>query len=490
MSNARPDGPTCIADALVLADAHGEPRRGSLLIEGGSIAAIANGEDAAALRARARHVVEAGGLVAMPGLVNAHHHAYANVLRGTENSLPLELWALYTVAFGRALDGEAIRLAILLGAAEMLRAGVTACIDHFPHVGFAEAAYRAHRESGMRVGFAPFLHDIHDHDFLAIDLPGDLRARLGGAGFPPHERIAALFDGMVAQARGDGDRVAILLGPNAPQRCSPALLDLWRRLRDRHGLVVHTHLLETWAQAAASRAKWPGGLVGEMERQGLLHEGLAVAHAVWLTDAERELLARHRVVVSHNPASNLMIGSGIMPFATHRALGVTMGLGSDSANTGGGADLFEIMRLAMMLPRVATRDWDAWPKPAEVLAMATAGGAAALGRARELGRLEAGARADLVLLDLSISAAAAAAPSTATIVQHGGPAAVRAVMVDGAWALRDGRILAFDEGKVRGDFAAFAPRILAAAAPALGLAREVAEAIGRSPAIRAAPPSH
>ncbi|MBL8837181.1 MAG: amidohydrolase family protein [Alphaproteobacteria bacterium] len=487
MSNGLPDRPLCISGGLILADAAGEPHRGTLLVERGRIAAVAHGPAEAALESLAADRVDASGLVVMPGLVNAHHHAYANVLRGTENSLPLELWALYTVAFGRALDAQAIRLAILLGAAEMLRAGVTACIDHFPHVGLAEHAYCAHRESGMRVGFAPFLHDIHDHDFLAVEMTDDLRARLAGAGFPTRERLGALFDGLVSQSRGDGDRVAILLGPNAPQRCSPELQTLWRTLRDRHGLVVHTHLLETYAQAAGSRARWAGGLVGEMERQGLLHEGLGVAHGVWLTDREREILARHHVAVSHNPASNLMLGSGIMPYAAHRALGITMGLGSDSANTGGGADLFEIMRLAMMLPRVATRDWTAWPKPAEVLAMATQGGAAMLGRSRELGRLAPGMRADLVLLDLSGSAAIAARPSVATIVQHGGPAAVRAVMVDGAWALRNGHILAFDEDAVRREFAAFAPRILAEAEPGLVLAREAAEAIGRSAAVRTNP---
>src|SRR4030095_5281811 len=138
-------------------------------------------------------------------------HAYANVLRGTENSLPLELWALYTVAYGRALDAEVIRLAILLGAAEMIRAGVTACIDHFPHVGNAPAAYAAHRASGMRVGFAPFLHDIHDHDFLGFDLPPELRARLTTP-FMPRERLAALFRNLAAQARRDGGPVTILLG--------------------------------------------------------------------------------------------------------------------------------------------------------------------------------------------------------------------------------------------------------------------------------------
>jgi 5-methylthioadenosine/S-adenosylhomocysteine deaminase len=267
--------------ARVLRDSSAAPELATILVEAGRIAAIAGGEDGARLAARAAERVEAPTLIAMPGLVNAHHHAYANVLRGTENSLPLELWALYTVAYGRALDAAALRLAILLGAAEMIRGGVTACIDHFPHVGHAEAAYAAHRASGMRIGFAPFLHDVHDHDFLGFDLPPALHARLTTP-FPPHARLAALFRDLAAQARGDGLLVTILLGPNAPQRCTPDLLALWRTLRDELGLGVHTHLLETRPQALRSRARWPGGLVAEMERQGLLMPGLGVAHAIWL----------------------------------------------------------------------------------------------------------------------------------------------------------------------------------------------------------------
>jgi 5-methylthioadenosine/S-adenosylhomocysteine deaminase len=459
----------CIT-ARVLRDWSARPEPAAILVEDARIVAVETGENGARLAARAAARVDAPDLIAMPGMVNAHHHAYANVLRGTENSLPLELWALYTVAYGRALDAEVIRLAILLGAAEMIRAGVTACIDHFPHVGNAPAAYAAHRASGMRVGFAPFLHDIHDHDFLGFDLPAELRARLTTP-FQPHERLAALFRDLAAQARRDGGPVAILLGPNAPQRCSPALLALWRGLRDELGLGVHTHLLETRPQAMRSRKVWKGGLVGEMERQGLLAPGLGVAHGIWLLPEERDLLARHGVAVSHNPASNLMLGSGAMPFADYRARGVTMALGSDSANTGGAANPFELMRLAMMLPRLATRDWEAWPTPREVFRMATEGGAAMLGR-RDIGRIAPGAAADIVLLDPSGSEFAAAEVGVDAIVQHGNRGAVRAVMIDGRWVYRNGRILAFDEDQVRRDFAGRAPAIMAGAAAGLALTRE------------------
>ncbi|MBI3709557.1 MAG: amidohydrolase family protein, partial [Proteobacteria bacterium] len=365
-----------------------------------------------------------------------------------------------------------IRLAILLGAAEMIRSGVTAYIDHFPHLRQAEAAYAAHREAGLRVGFAPFLHDIHDHDFFGIDLPQDLRRRLDGAGFAPADRLATMFRGLAAQARADGGRVAILLGPNAPQRCSPALLDLWRSLRDELDLSVHTHLLETRAQAERCRALWPGGLVAEMARRGLLDRRLAAAHGIWLLPEERALLARHGVTIVHNPASNLMLGSGLMPYADYAARGVAMALGSDSANTGGPADLFELMRLAMMLPRLGGQHWRTWPSARDVLRMATEGGAAALGLAGRAGRIAEGAAADLVLFDPGIAATIAGTASVDQIVQHGGPDAVRAVMAGGAWVYRNGRILAFDEEAVRRDAQHSAAEIVHTAADGVTLANE------------------
>lgn len=461
--------PVAIAGGLVLEGWDREPAPGSVLVEGGRIAAVGFGPDAAGLAARAAEVVDASGAVVMPGLVNAHHHAYGNALRGTENALPLELWSPFTIAYGRGLDAGLLRLAILLGAAEMLRAGVTAAIDHSPQLGLHAAALAAHRESGMRVGYAPFMHDIHDHDVLGLAPPPALRAFLEAPGFPAPAAVEAAVRALAAETRSD-PTVTLLLGPNAPQRCSGVLLDLWVRLRDELGLGVHTHLLETRAQAEAARRAWPHGLVREMDRRGLLAPGLSVAHGVWLDAGERALLGERGVVLAHNPASNLMLGSGLAPLQGYLRAGVTVALGSDSANSGGSANLFEVMRLAMMLPRLG-EGWRTWIKAPEVLRMATEGGAVALGLRGRAGRIAPGFLADLVLVDVAGAGQVAARPSVAALVQHAGPAQVRATMVGGRWAFRDGGILAFDEPAA---LAAFADRItaaMAAAEPGVALAR-------------------
>jgi 5-methylthioadenosine/S-adenosylhomocysteine deaminase len=442
--------------------------RAAVAVADGRIAAVLRGEDdRLAACARAAEVVASDGMILMPGLINAHTHSYGNVLRGTENSLPLEPWALYTVAYCRSLDDEAIRLAVLIGAAEMIRNGITACVDHFSQIGRALAALAAHRESGMRVGFAPMMQDIPDHRVLALDMPPDLLRRLEAVAPPTPAEVERFFRNLAAES--DGGRVAIMLGPNAPQRCSPALLDLWRRLADELDLNVHTHCLETWPQAEAGRRNAAGSTVGEMARLGLLDRRLSIAHGIWLDPAERDLLAEHRVAVVHNPTSNMMLGSGVMPLDDYRRRGVTLALGSDSANTGGRNDLFEIMRLAMMMHRPALPSQD-WPRPEQVLTMATLGGARVLGLEHELGRIAPGQRADLILLRSGGAAMIAARPGIATIVQHGSADAVSAVMIDGRWVYRDGRILSFDEQGVLDRYAAIGGEILDRAAHELELA--------------------
>ncbi len=211
-----------IANArLARLDAGNEPRPGGVLVEGDSIAAVASTDrEQREARARASEVFDAAGMILMPGLVNAHYHSYGTLLKGTQNSLPLEPWALYTVAYGRALGAEAIRLAVLLGAAEMIRNGVTACLDHFPHTRWAEIALAAHEASGMRVAFAPFMHDVFDHEFLEVALPPEIRTALDAAPRSVASDAERMYRDLARGWRGHR-RVTILLA--GPQRV-PALL--------------------------------------------------------------------------------------------------------------------------------------------------------------------------------------------------------------------------------------------------------------------------
>jgi 5-methylthioadenosine/S-adenosylhomocysteine deaminase len=433
--------PLLIDGALVWGEA--EFRTGGVLVEGERIAAVAWTDDERRdLRARAAETIDADGYWLIPGLIDAHAHGYSTLLRGTENNLPLELWALYTTLYGRAYDDRAIRAAVLLGAVERIRGAVTGVIDHAPMVHLAEAALAAHEQSGLRVGYAAFLHDISDYDLLEMTLPPGM-----AGGLPPIDAdvYAARFAEILSAARAGSGRVSVQLGPNAPQRCSPAAWDLWRTLRERHGVKVHVHLMETRAQAMIGERRGPGGLVAEMERCGLLENGLSAAHGIWLSEAERERLAWHNMTVVHNPGSNLMLGSGVMPLGSYRDLGAAVALGTDSANTSGRHDMFETIRLALMLPRIATGKHAAWPRAAEILTMATRNGARVLGQA---GEITAGQFADLALVRHGHATTIGMRRDASAFVQHASPEAVDSVMVNGTWVMRERRILAFDEAAV------------------------------------------
>ncbi len=425
-----------------------------ILVSNGRIVSIAYSQnDIADLKARAKTVIDADGKVAMPGLINSHSHCYATVLRGTENAQPLEVWALYTMAYGRILNSDLVRCAVQLSGAEMIRNGITSVIDHIPHIGLFDHTLSAHARTGMRVGIAPFMQDIPDHDFLEFDLPDDLRAPLESPPPMTPEQTRSFFEAFFESLSDFPDRIIGMIGPNAPQRCSPALWQVWQVLQEKHNAQVHTHLLETEIQARQSQKTWPGGLVAEMARQGLLNSKLSTAHSIWLSQHERDLLAEHGVTVVHNPVSNLMLGSGLMPYADYQKRGMAIGIGSDSANTSGRHDIFEGARLAAMLPRLESLDYETWPSNANVLGASVRAGAKVLGLERDLGCLAPGQLADLVLLDMNRSVAVGPELNPELIAQHGCRDVVTDVMIDGSWVMRDGLLQTIDEVAVLEEFA-------------------------------------
>ncbi len=439
---------TIVIDGAAVLDG-GHFRTGTVRTRDGLIDAVAwNDDERAALCASASEVVDGSGHRLIPGLVNAHTHAYGTLLRGTESALPLELWAFYTIAYGYGLDDDDVAAGMLLHDAECIRSGITGVVDHFPHMAHAHAALDAHERSGMRVLFAAFVQDVSDYDLLAMDVPPELRdlADVPPVDIEPYE---ALFASLVERARGLSGRVQVALGPNAPQRCSPAIWSLWRRLRERHGVAVHAHALETYAQARISQQRWPdGGMIAAMDEAGLLTEGLSLAHAVWTTPAERALLAERGVAVSHNPLSNLTIGSGVMPLPAYIDAGVVAGIGTDGSNCAGRHDLFETMRAAMTLPRISERDPARWPDAARAMEMATTSGMQIIGAPGTATGIAPGAAADLVLMRAGGTNDVVPLDTLDAFVAQAGREAVASVMIDGRWVLRDGAIVAFDEARM------------------------------------------
>lgn len=465
------DRSTCIIGATVWPGGDAGLMPGGLLIRGGQIVAILTPAEATEAALGADEVIDAAGMIVMPPFTDCHVHSSSTLFRGTENSLPLELWSFHAINHGRGSTDESVRLSVLLTAVELIRNGIGSYVDHFPQASRAGIGLDAHLESGLRVAFAPFFADLRDEDLLGIPLDADLAHRLLPLAPRSADDIEALYRNLAARLRLEGhDRIELMCGPNAPQRCSDEFWRLWQRLQDQLDLGSHTHLLETFPQSRLAGGRWPGGVVAALDAAGLLHERLSVAHGVWLSRAEKELLARRGVTLSFNPISNAMLGSGRKTIREDLDLGVKVALGTDCSNAGGRHDLFEVMRHMLVSGREPGSDFRRWLSPAEVLHAATAAGAGVFRNQVVRGRLEAGAAADVLMLDPRAPGLAAAPLSLASIVAHADARSVRSLMVDGNWLLRDGLVTVLDE-------AALIERATAVAAELRALAAETAPAI-------------
>jgi cytosine/adenosine deaminase-related metal-dependent hydrolase len=436
---------------------------GGILIRGSRIMAVLSPAEAETAAESADEVVDASGLVLMPPFFDCHVHSNSTLLRGTENSLPLELWSYYAINYGRELTDEAVRLSALLTDVEMIRNGIGGYIDHFPQTHRASAALSAHIQSGLRLGFAPFFADMWDEDILAIPIDRSITEKIAPMAPRRLHDIRASYAYLDIEIRQHGaGRITLLAGPNSPQRCSSSLWALWRELQDTYGLCSHTHLLETFPQAKAARGRWPQGLIRALADAGLLHDKLSTAHAIWLDPGERDLLASHGVTVSYNPLSNGMLGSGRKRVREDLDAGLRIALGTDCSNTGGRHDLFEVMRHMLISSRDPGTDFARWVEPADVLNAATTSGARVIGGSTA-GLLAKNSAADVLVLDLEAAGMAASTKSLNSIVVHADPRNVHSLMVAGRWLLRNGTITTLDERAVLRDSLRLADDLRAAA---------------------------
>ncbi|HEY9476273.1 MAG TPA: amidohydrolase [Mycobacteriales bacterium] len=366
------------------------------------------------------------GLV-MPGLVNVHCHSPMTLLRGQGDALPLSTWLTEVVWPREARMGaDDVYAGMLLASAELLRYGVTTSVEMYFHHG---ALARAVDESGARCVMTPGV----------VVAPGWDR-------FGDWARQVDYVQRMYDRYRGH-PRIDVGFGPHAAYTLpDQALRVVGERARET-GALVHLHLAETEHEGDEVSARHGGGSVPQVLADLGLFEGNRVlaAHAVWLSDQDIELLAGYRVAVAHCPGSNAKLASGVARVAALRTAGITVGLGTDGPASNNDLDMWEELRLAALLARLADRDPTAL-SAADVLGMATRGGAAAIGR-DDLGVLAPGRWADMLRVDLS-DPAFVPVLTDADLVAHLVFAAprrvVRDVWVGGEQVVADGTCLRVD----------------------------------------------
>ncbi|MGH8959186.1 MAG: amidohydrolase family protein [Acidimicrobiia bacterium] len=366
--------------------------------------------------------IELRGLV-IPGLINTHAHTPMVLLRGAGEGLPVSRW-LTEVMWPREgkLTPEDVELAMTLGAAELLGNGITTSHEMYFH---PRAVANAASAAGLRCVVTPPI-------LVAEDLArfGDWRAQI---------------EAMVEEARHWQDHalISVGFGPHSAYAVAEEALRRVAELAAKHGMHVQIHLAEAEHEGDGVSASTGMSVTAYLAHIGILDSPVVAAHSVWLSDQDLEILAAHRASVAHCPSSNGKHASGIARVTEMRKAGIRVGLGTDGPASHDRLDLFEDMRGALHLARLRAADAGALG-PMDVLQMATREGALALGR-DDLGHLGAGAKADMVLLDVDPLVPMTEDRDLIThLVYSGHPGLIRGVWVGGRRVVDETGILTVD----------------------------------------------
>jgi cytosine/adenosine deaminase-related metal-dependent hydrolase len=416
-------------------------------------------------------VIDARRRLAIPGLVNSHFHSNQNFLRGRYPSRPLELMMLYAYPLDPAfaISPELVRLRTLAVAIEALKSGVTCLLDDCLELPGQDldrlgAMFSAYEETGIRANCSghvinkPFEETLPYADRF---LPDEVAALWAGAPQPSAEAFIEYATEAVSRFHGRSGRLRFVVAPSGPQRCTDDLLGAAADFSARYGTAYHTHVLETKVQLITGRELYGKSLVRHLHDCGALSERLTMAHAIWITEEDIELMVASGCSVAHNPVCNLRIGSGIAPLRALLDAGVNVGLGTDEIDCNDSGRLFDVMKAGGLIHNIADYDYDTWPTAAELLGAATRGGARSVCLQDEIGSLEPGKKADLVLLDLDASPFVPLNDPCVHLVYAENGSSVRDVLVDGEIVVRDGALTQIDEVAVRAEIALRAPEYLA-----------------------------
>ncbi|AZP16609.1 amidohydrolase [Streptomyces aquilus] len=419
-------------DVLTVDEAGTVVRDGAVAVHEGEIVAVGPAEELKA-RFTAAEDVDAAGCLVLPGLVNTHTHLAMTLIRGLADDVTLQGFLERVLpAEARLLAPKNVAAAVRLAIAESVRAGVTSALDMY---WFHEAAEQAAREAGWRLHTGPTFMDVPEPpDAIAYEdrlewARRDLLAR--GPARPGHRPVVFAHS-------------TYTLSPDQ-------LVEIFALARE-FGALIHIHAAENATEVATVEVKYGKRPVELLDSLGLLGDDVLLAHAVDLTGPEIAVLARTGTSVAHCPVSNLKLGCGIAPVPRLLSAGVTVGLGTDGAVSSNTLDVLGAVRQAALVHKAGG---DPTLVGAErAVRMATIEGARALGLGEQLGSLEVGKRADLVVLDLNAPHLRPPHDPWSTLAYAAHSADVRDTVVDGRVLMRDRVLTTLDEPAVIADLEA------------------------------------
>jgi cytosine/adenosine deaminase-related metal-dependent hydrolase len=394
-----------------------------------------------------REILRADRCVVLPGLINTHHHLYQTFTRNLPAAQDQKLfdWLRTLYEVWRHVDPEVVYWSTLLGGAELLLTGCTTTSDHhyvFPRDAPAELL-DAQFEAAARLGIR--MHATR----------GSMSLGRSAGGLPPDD-VVQDEDVILADCERVIDRwhdpqpfamQRVALAPCSPFSITEQLLRATIQLARRRGVHCHTHLAETADENRFCVERYGRRPLQWMADLEWLGPDVWFAHGIHFSDAELDLLARTRTGIAHCPASNMRLASGIPRVPEMLRRGVPVGLGVDGSASNDASNMLGEVRQALLLARVGFGA-DALSASA-ALRLATRGSATLLGRSAELGSIEVGKAADLVLVDVSgLDRAGALADPLAALVFTGISHRVHASLVNGRIVVRDGRLVGMDEEEI------------------------------------------
>jgi 5-methylthioadenosine/S-adenosylhomocysteine deaminase len=433
-------------------------------------------------------LMDASDRAMMPGMVNGHVHGHGTLAKGlVGDRWPLELFlnAMPGMAGSRSLEDKYLNG--LVAAVEMIRKGCTACYDLFfefplPSRDGVIALGQAYRDAGVRAVIAPMVADktlYQAYPGLIDAVPEQLRGDVLAFKLAPYQASADAAEAIYADWPFDRDWIRPAIAPTIPLHCSDEFLVRCRDLASAYELPLQTHLAETKAQAVVGLRKYGKTLTAHLDFLGMLGPHLSAAHAIWLDGDDLGRLADNGASVVHAPVSNMRFGSGLAHLRPMLDRGINVGVATDAANSSDQLNMFEATRLAALISRVQTPDFESWLGADEVLRMATIGSARAMGLGGAIGEIAPGFKADIVFLDLANINYVPCHDVVSQIVFTENGAAVDSVMIGGRMVLDHGRLTTIDEKKLRRDASAAAERLFTANAPMRSFAKQLHGFVGQ-----------
>lgn len=417
------DNSILIKNALILSPNTNFENKQSILIKDNLIAEISSQID----ESNASKIIDATGKIVIPGLINTHTHLSMTLFRGLADDLSLDSWLNDHIWPMEAnLNGDFCYIGALLGAVELIKSGTTTFSDMYFYM---EDVARAIDEAGIRAVLSYGMIDFGDEEKRKNEIKANLE----------------LFEACDGMADG---RIKVFFGPHSPYTASEELLIKVRELADEYNMGIHIHVSETQKEIEDVSSQKGLRPFEYLDKIGFLGPDVVAAHSVWLSDNEIEIIKKNNLKISHNPCSNMKLASGVAPVSKLIENDICVSIGTDGASSNNNLDLIEELKTASLLQKVSTLD----PKVLnsdEAIAMGTIKGAEALGLESEIGSIEVGKKADIVLIDTnSANMVPDSSSLSSNIIYSANGSNVDTTICDGKILMENKKLTILDEEEI------------------------------------------